>query len=124
MVIGMEDNEKPDMSRVIQSLLELREALLNTVNVINQVVQSNQRRGITLMDIGNNKINIIKVIREFTSWGLKESKDAAETPQMTFFVADAEKMASRLRAAGAEVWLCDGKCDICELKYKCYTTSW
>ena len=33
---------------------------------------------VTLTDIGGNKINVIKVVREVTSLGLKEAKDLVE----------------------------------------------
>ena len=33
---------------------------------------------VTLTDIGGNKINVIKVVREITSLGLKEAKDLVE----------------------------------------------
>ncbi|HET9703753.1 MAG TPA: 50S ribosomal protein L7/L12 [Vicinamibacterales bacterium] len=33
---------------------------------------------VTLTDIGSNKINVIKVVREVTSLGLKEAKDLVE----------------------------------------------
>src|SRR6188508_78112 len=33
---------------------------------------------VTLTDIGTNKINVIKVVREVTSLGLKEAKDLVE----------------------------------------------
>ena len=34
---------------------------------------------VTLTDIGSNKINVIKVVREATSLGLKEAKDLVES---------------------------------------------
>ena len=34
---------------------------------------------VTLTDIGTNKINVIKVVREVTSLGLKEAKDLVES---------------------------------------------
>ena len=34
---------------------------------------------VTLTEIGGNKINVIKVVREVTSLGLKEAKDLAES---------------------------------------------
>ena len=34
---------------------------------------------VTLTDIGGNKINVIKVVREVTSLGLKEAKDLVES---------------------------------------------
>ena len=33
----------------------------------------------TLTDVGGNKINVIKVVREVTSLGLKEAKDLVES---------------------------------------------
>jgi large subunit ribosomal protein L7/L12 len=33
---------------------------------------------VTLTDVGANKINVIKVVREVTSLGLKEAKDLVE----------------------------------------------
>ena len=33
---------------------------------------------VTLTEIGTNKINVIKVVREITAWGLKEAKDLVE----------------------------------------------
>ncbi len=33
---------------------------------------------VTLTEIGSNKINVIKVVREVTSLGLKEAKDLVE----------------------------------------------
>src|SRR5262249_18269413 len=34
---------------------------------------------VTLTDVGGNKINVIKVVREVTSLGLKEAKDLVES---------------------------------------------
>ena len=34
---------------------------------------------VTLTDVGTNKINVIKVVREITSLGLKEAKDLVES---------------------------------------------
>ena len=34
---------------------------------------------VTLTDVGSNKINVIKVVREVTSLGLKEAKDLVES---------------------------------------------
>ncbi len=60
---------------------------------------------VTLVSCGSKKIEVIKIIREVTGLGLKESKDLAEqTPSMIKFglsVADAEALQKRLAAAGA-----------------------
>jgi large subunit ribosomal protein L7/L12 len=34
---------------------------------------------VTLTEVGTNKINVIKVVREITSLGLKEAKDLVES---------------------------------------------
>jgi len=34
---------------------------------------------VTLKDFGENKINVIKAIREVTDWGLKEAKEFVES---------------------------------------------
>jgi len=60
-----------------------------------------------LKDIGANKINVIKAIREITSLGLKESKDLVESaPTVVKEGASKEesaKMKEKLEAAGATV---------------------
>jgi ribosomal protein L7/L12 len=80
-----------------------------------------KRRGVVLESVGNNKIAAIKIIREFTYWGLKESKDAAEATPFNFFVNDAEKMVEQFKLAGAIARLCDGACETCNFRFRCYT---
>ena len=62
---------------------------------------------VTLTDIGTNKINVIKVVREITALGLKEAKDLVEGAPQTVkdgvSKADAEKFKKELEAAGAQV---------------------
>jgi len=62
---------------------------------------------ILLKDIGANKINVIKAVRELTSLGLKESKDLVEsTPTVVKEGATKEESATmkeKLEAAGATV---------------------
>ena len=61
---------------------------------------------VMLTDIGGNKINVIKAVREVTSLGLKEAKDLAEAGGVLKEGAskeDAEKMKKDLEAAGATV---------------------
>ena len=43
------------------------------------VVEEKTEFTVTLTDIGGNKINVIKVVREVTSLGLKEAKDLVES---------------------------------------------
>jgi len=43
------------------------------------VVEEQTEFNVTLTDIGGNKINVIKVVREVTALGLKEAKDLVES---------------------------------------------
>lgn len=58
---------------------------------------------------GDNKINVIKVVRELTGLGLKEAKDivdaAPKAVKENAPKAEAEDMKSKLEAAGAKVTL-------------------
>ena len=60
---------------------------------------------VILQEIGPNKINVIKAVRELTQLGLKEAKDlvdAAPKPVLeNVSKADAEKAVARLKEAGA-----------------------
>ena len=64
---------------------------------------------VVLQDGGANKINVIKVVRELTSLGLKEAKDlvdgAPQTVKEGVAKADAESMKKKLEEAGAKVVL-------------------
>lgn len=64
---------------------------------------------VVLKAAGENKIEVIKVVRELTSLGLKEAKDMVEAaPQNVkegVAKADAEAMKKKLEAAGAKVEL-------------------
>lgn len=60
---------------------------------------------VTLKEIGPNKINVIKVVREITALGLREAKDLVEAAPKTVkenvSKADAQQMKEKLEAAGA-----------------------
>jgi large subunit ribosomal protein L7/L12 len=62
-----------------------------------------------LKDIGPNKINVIKAVREVTTLGLKEAKDLVESAPTNVKEAvsksDAEEAAKKLQDAGATVEL-------------------
>jgi large subunit ribosomal protein L7/L12 len=62
-----------------------------------------------LKDVGANKINVIKAVRELTTLGLKEAKDLVESAPTNVkegvSKADAEEAAKKLREAGATVEL-------------------
>lgn len=62
---------------------------------------------VTLTDIGANKVNVIKAVREVTTLGLKEAKDLVEAaPQAVregVSKEEAEEVKSKIEAAGAQV---------------------
>ena len=64
---------------------------------------------VILQAIGGNKINVIKVVREVTSLGLKEAKDLVEAaPKAVLEKANkeaADKAKEKLEAEGAKVSL-------------------
>ena len=61
----------------------------------------------TLTEVGTNKINVIKVVREVTGLGLKDAKDlvdgAPKDVKAGVPKAEAEDIAKKLKDAGAEV---------------------
>ena len=62
---------------------------------------------VMLTVIGDNKVNVIKAVREVTSLGLKEAKDLVDgTPKPVkegISKADADAIAKKLTDAGAKV---------------------
>jgi large subunit ribosomal protein L7/L12 len=62
---------------------------------------------VTLTDIGGNKINVIKVVREVTSLGLKEAKDLVEGAPKAIKEAvskdEAASIKKKFEEAGAKV---------------------
>lgn len=62
---------------------------------------------VILTGAGDNKINVIKVVREVTGLGLKEAKDlvdgAPKPVKEGLPKADAEELKKKLEAAGAKV---------------------
>ena len=64
---------------------------------------------VVLTAIGDKKINVIKVVREVTSLGLKEAKDlvdgAPKTVKEAATKAEAEELKKKFEAAGAQVEL-------------------
>jgi large subunit ribosomal protein L7/L12 len=62
---------------------------------------------VVLKEIGENKINVIKAVREVTSLGLKEAKELVESAPATVSESisreDADAMLATLSAAGAAV---------------------
>ena len=64
---------------------------------------------VVLKDVGANKIQVIKVVRDATGLGLKEAKDlvdgAPKTIKENVAKADAEEMKAKFAEAGATVEL-------------------
>ena len=62
---------------------------------------------VTLTEVGTNKINVIKVVREITSLGLKEAKDLVEGAPQTVKEGvskdEAEAIKKKFEDAGAKV---------------------
>jgi large subunit ribosomal protein L7/L12 len=62
---------------------------------------------VVLMAAGDNKVNVIKAVREVTSLGLKEAKDlvdgAPKPVKEGISKADADAIAKKLSDAGAKV---------------------
>jgi large subunit ribosomal protein L7/L12 len=62
---------------------------------------------VTLTEIGTNKINVIKVVRELTALGLKDAKDLVEAAPKPVKEgvnkADADTAKAKLEEAGATV---------------------
>ena len=80
------------------------------------------------IEMGINKINMIKAVRECTDWGLKESKDWVETMPHTMTPRDGfsrqvlAKMVQSTNAAGGKAEMTIGNhCDGCELRFRCFT---
>ncbi|MFN4292408.1 MAG: 50S ribosomal protein L7/L12 [Permianibacter sp.] len=70
------------------------------------VVEEQTEFTVKLADIGANKVNVIKVVRELTGLGLKEAKDLVEAVGVVkegVSKADAEGMKKKLEEAGAKV---------------------
>jgi large subunit ribosomal protein L7/L12 len=64
---------------------------------------------VVLAAVGDNKVNVIKAVRELTGLGLKEAKDlvdgAPKPVKEGIAKADAEEAKKKLEAAGAKVEL-------------------
>jgi large subunit ribosomal protein L7/L12 len=70
-------------------------------------VEEKTEFNVTLTDVGSNKINVIKVVREVTSLGLKEAKDLVEGAPKAIKEGvtkeEAEAIKKKFEEAGAKV---------------------
>ncbi len=74
-----------------------------------EAVEEKSEFDVIIKDVGPKKIEVIKVIRQITTMGLKEAKDLAETAGAKVLEAAGKEAATeaktRLEAAGAKVEL-------------------
>jgi large subunit ribosomal protein L7/L12 len=72
-----------------------------------EAVEEKTEFTVTLKDIGANKINVIKAVREVTTLGLKEAKDLVESAPVAVKEDvgkdEAENVKKKLEEAGATV---------------------
>ncbi len=69
-------------------------------------VEEKTEFNVELKEVGSNKINVIKIVREATGLGLKEAKDLVESAPKAVIKeglskADAEALITKLKEAGA-----------------------
>ena len=73
------------------------------------VAEEKDAFNVVLTEVGDKKINVIKVVREVTSLGLKEAKDlvdgAPKTVKEGVTKAEAEEIKKKFAEAGAKVEL-------------------
>lgn len=73
------------------------------------VAEEQTEFSVELTDIGPNKLNVIKVIREITQLGLKDAKDLVEAaPKIvkeSVSKAEAEELKKKIEETGAKVTL-------------------
>lgn len=73
------------------------------------VVEEQSEFTVVLKSAGENKIKVIKIVREVTGLGLKEAKDVVDTPgkpvKEGLSKEDAEALAAQFKEVGAEVEL-------------------
>jgi len=71
------------------------------------VVEEKTEFDVVMASFGDNKVSVIKAVREITGLGLKEAKDLVESAPVTvkegIAKADAEAMKKKLEEAGAKV---------------------
>ncbi len=58
---------------------------------------------VILKDAGDKKIQVIKIVREWTRWGLAEAKEAVDTAPKAIAYSLREDLAKRLEAQLTEV---------------------
>ncbi|MFI1092255.1 ribosomal protein L7/L12 [Streptomyces sp. NPDC020917] len=111
-LLAKRPEHRPDASAAIAALSLPSTLPATRVDITNSPTQYGHREGaegydVVLESAGKKKIEVIKVVRELTSLGLKEAKDLVDTPPRPVLEAvgadTAAKAETALRRAGASV---------------------
>ena len=82
--------------------------------------------GVFLRNSGMNRIQVIKILRTWLYYGLRESKELAESPPIVIKGLEkkqAYELANQLTEAGALAHYCEEQmCPKCNLRFACYTS--
>ncbi len=113
-VNGLNVLELAELSRALQDQWGVSAAMPASAGpaaaapaAVAEPVEEKTEFDVVLTNFGANKINVIKVVREITSLGLKEAKDLVESAPKAvkegIGKAEADTIAGKLRDAGATV---------------------
>ena len=93
----------------VSSTAPVAVAAVSTAGGSAEVAEEKSEFEVVLLEMGNNKIAVIKNVRTITGLGLKEAKDLVEGAPKSLkqgvAKADAEEMKKALEAAGAKIEL-------------------
>lgn len=102
--------EAADLSKLLEEKWGVSAAAPAAVMAAPAAVAAEEEKtefDVILASAGDQKINVIKVVRAITGLGLKEAKDlvdgAPSTVKQAVSKADADKMKAELEEAGAKV---------------------
>lgn len=102
--------EAADLSKLLEEKWGVSAAAPAAVMAAPAAVAAEEEKtefDVMLASAGDQKINVIKVVRAITGLGLKEAKDlvdgAPSTVKQSVSKADADKMKAELEEAGAKV---------------------
>ena len=114
---------KHDLLKLADILRQAEDTLSNLVGVFEELVEPGECL-VRLLDMGMNKISVIKIVRTYTGCGLKEAKDIVERAPVNVIPTDismTREMAREFELVEAKVKLHGGDCDKCQHRFKCYT---
>ena len=106
LIKGLTVLELRDLNKLIEDEFGVT-AVAGAAGAPAEAVEEQSEFTVTLKDIGANKINVIKAVREVTTLGLKEAKDLVESAPVAVkedvSKDDAETVKKKLEDAGATV---------------------